>query len=96
MKIVGRGKLDAFCRLHADARKPLQNWLAEAEDATWKTPQQIKDRYASVSFLQDKIVIFNVKGNTYRLAATVAYSAGVVVIEWIGTQREYDNLKWNR
>ena len=90
MKIIGRDKLDAHCTEHADARKPLENWLADAESANWATPQQIKDRYASASFLAGNIVIFNIKGNDYRLEAIVAYRTGVVVVNWIGTHAEYD------
>lgn len=90
MKIVGRDKLDAYCNQHADARRPVESWLAEAESAHWATPQQIKDRYASVSFLAGNIVIFNIKGNDYRLEAIVAYRTSVVVVEWIGTHADYD------
>lgn len=89
MKIVGRERLTAFCRKHPDGRKPVENWLAEAEAMHWATPQQIKDRYASASFLAEKIAIFNIKGNDYRLEVIVAYRTGVVVIQWIGTHAEY-------
>jgi len=44
MKIIGRDKLDAHCTEHADARRPVENWLADAESANWATPLQIKDR----------------------------------------------------
>lgn len=90
MRIVGRGKLDAFCAKHADARRWIENWLADVEAARWAAPQEIKDRYSSVSFLADNLVIFNVKGNDYRLEVTVAYRTAVVVIQWIGTRAEYD------
>ena len=96
MKIVGRNKLDAFCRLHADARKPVEGWLAETEEASWTTPQQIKERYASVSFLAENRMIFNIKGNTYRLMTTIGFGAGVVVVDWVGTHSEYDAINWNR
>ena len=90
MKIVGRDKLDAFCKEHADGRRPVEAWLAEAEAAAWATSQQIKDRYAAASFLAGNRVIFNIKGNDYRLETIVAYRTSVVVIEWIGTHAEYD------
>ncbi|MGH6608806.1 MAG: type II toxin-antitoxin system HigB family toxin [Burkholderiaceae bacterium] len=90
MKVVGRDKLDAFCAKHTDARKWIENWLAEAETATWSTPQQIRNRYSSASFLRDNLVTFNVKGNAYRLEAVVAYKTGVVVVTWIGSHAAYD------
>ena len=90
MTIVGRDNLEDFCNRHADARKPIENWLAEAETSQWVTPKQIKDRYASASFLAGNIVIFSIKGNDYRLEATVAYRTAIVVVDWIGTHAEYD------
>ena len=90
MKIVGRDKLDAFCREHPDGRRPVESWLAEAAAADWATPHQIRDRYASVSFLAGSTVIFNIKGNAYRLQTIVAYGTRVVVVDWIGTHSEYD------
>jgi mRNA interferase HigB len=96
MKITGRGVLAAFTQEHADARRWIENWLAEAEEAAWKTPQDIKDRYASVSFLAGGRVIFNVRGNDYRLEVIVAFRTGVVVVEWAGTHAEYDQRNRRR
>ncbi len=90
MKVVGRDKLAAFCAKHADARKWIENWLADAEAAAWSTPQHIRDRYSSASFLGNNMVIFNVKGNEYRLEVIVAYKTSVVVVQWIGTHAAYD------
>jgi mRNA interferase HigB len=89
MRIVGRDKLDEFAGAHADARDWIEAWIAYTEATRWQTPQEIKDRYASASFLADKVVIFNVKGNRYRLEVQVAYNTGVVVVRWIGTHAEY-------
>ena len=90
MKIVGREALDRFCQEHADCRCWIENWLADAAGATWATPQDIKRRYATASFLAKSVVIFNVRGNEYRMVTTVAYKVGVVVVDWIGTHSEYD------
>ena len=90
MKLVGRNKLDAFCVKHADARKWVENWLADVAAAAWSNPQDIKDRYVSASFLAGNLVIFNVRGNDYRLEVTIAYKTAVVVVVWIGTHAEYD------
>lgn len=96
MKIVGRSHLVAFCSKHADARKWMEHWLAEVEQATWTAPRDISTRYASASFLTNNVVIFNVKGNAYRLEVRVAYQSSVVVILWIGTHAEYDQRNRNR
>jgi mRNA interferase HigB len=96
MKIVGRDRLDAFCKKHADSRQWIEAWLQETENAPWKNSQDIKDRYASVSFLAGNVAIFNVKGNHYRMEVIVAYRAGVVSVIWIGTHAEYDERNTQR
>lgn len=96
MRVVGRETLDRFCSRHADARKWISSWLREAESSTWATPQAIKDRYATASFVGGNTVIFNVKGNDYRLEVTVAYRNGVVVVKWIGTHADYDERNTRR
>jgi mRNA interferase HigB len=96
MKITGRGVLAAFTQEHVDARRWIENWLAGAEGAAWKTPQDIKDRYASASFLSGGRVIFNAKGNDCRLEVIVAFKTSVVVVEWAGTHAEYDQRNRRR
>lgn len=89
MRLVGRDTLDEFTNAHADARAWIESWIADVEAARWRTPQDIRDSYASASFLANRIVIFNVKGNRYRLEVQVAYNTGVVVVKWAGTHAEY-------
>jgi mRNA interferase HigB len=96
MKVLDRERLERFCRRHSDARGWIENWLADVESAAWRTPQDIRRRYASASFLAEGVVIFNVKGNAYRLEVTVAYRTGVVAIDWIGTHRAYDERNETR
>jgi mRNA interferase HigB len=90
MRVVGRDVLTAFCSKHRDALSWIEHWLAEAEDAKWKSPQDIKLRYSSASFLNGNRIIFNVKGNLYRLEVTVAYKTSTVVVEWAGSHADYD------
>jgi mRNA interferase HigB len=90
MRIVGRDKLTRFCDVHAEARNWIENWLSEAEAARWESPQAIKVRYPSASYLAGNVVIFNVKGNAFRLEVAVAYRTGVVQIIWAGTHAQYD------
>jgi mRNA interferase HigB len=96
MIVVGRGRLDAFCSRYPDARAWIEAWLHEAETMSWVTPQRIKVRYASASFLHGNVVIFNVRGNAYRLEVHVAYRNGIVTVLWAGTPREYDERNRRR
>jgi mRNA interferase HigB len=90
MRVLGRDKLDKCSRKHADPKKALDVWFDEVTHAEWQTPQDIKNRYSSADFLADNRVIFNIKGNSYRLVIKVRYEHGLVVIEWVGTHAEYD------
>ena len=92
MKVVGRELLDDFSRGHADARSQIASWLYEVEDAEWQTPNDIKQRYSHASFVADNRVIFNLKGNKYRIDVKVSYKIQVVMIVRVGTHAEYD--KW--
>ncbi len=96
MKVVGRNRLQAFGVQHADAREWLKNWLAEVELALWETPHEVKAQYPSASVIGNNTIIFNVRGNHYRLEVTIAYQTKVVVIIWIGTHAEYDRRNQNR
>jgi len=89
VQIAGRDRLDAFVRAHPDARSWIENWIADVEAAQWRTPHDIRRNYASASFLADNIVIFNVKGNHYRIEVRVAYKTRIVVVRWTGTHAEY-------
>lgn len=92
MKVLRKGILDEFSKIHAEVTSQVLIWLAEAEGAEWKTPQEIKDRYSSASFLDNNRVIFNLKGNKFRLDTKIAYQTGIVLIMRMGTHAEYN--KW--
>lgn len=93
MRIAGRNKLTKFMRKHARAHPSLSSWLAAAEEASWKTPQDIKERFRSADFLSENRVIFNISGNNYRLVVLVRYVEGQLLILRIGTHAEYDKWK---
>ena len=92
MKVVGKQILDNFKRHHADARSQVDAWLAEVEDAEWDSPNDIKAKFVSASFLPNNRVVFNLKGNSYRLDVKVTYKTKVVLVKRVGTHAEYD--KW--
>lgn len=96
MRIVGTSRLDDFCVKHPLTRQWVRSWLAECRGATWGTPMDIKARYPSASILQKNLVIFNVKGNDYRLVTQVAYKTGVVVVKWVGTHEAYSSINWEQ
>lgn len=96
MRVIGRDLLDAFCTRHADARGWIEAWLNETEEVSWESPQDIKNRYATASFLPGNVVIFNIRGNRYRLEIQVSYRNGIAIVRWAGTHREYDERNRRR
>lgn len=92
MKVVAVRTLRQFWARHPMAEHPLKAWHDEARQAGWQRPQDIKDHYGSASFLGSNRVVFNLKGNDYRLVTAIAYRVGVVYIKFIGTHAEYDRI----
>lgn len=92
MKVIAVGALRDFWGRHPDAEQALKAWYDEAKHAVWRTPQDIRDRYASASFVGHNRVVFNIKGNDYRLIVAVAYRFQAIYIKFIGTHAEYDRV----
>lgn len=92
MRIISRKTLREFWDQHPDARQPLQAWYDDAKHAEWCSPVDIKNVYRNASFLANNRVIFNIKGNDYRLIVAVQYAHGILFIRFVGTHREYDRI----
>ncbi len=80
---------------HPDTEQPLRAWHNEVTKASWETPQDIKNQYASASFLSNNRVVFNIRGNNHRLVVGIAYQLGVLYIKFVGTHAEYDKINAN-
>jgi mRNA interferase HigB len=92
MRVISVGMLRTFWRRHRSAEQPLKAWYDEAKSAGWSTPEDIKARYGSASFLANNRVVFNIKGNEFRLVVAVAYRFEAVYIKFIGTHAQYDKV----
>lgn len=90
MTLVGKRSLTEFARTHASARDAIGAWVAEVESAAWRSPADVKARFRSASFVGGNRVVFNLKGNHFRLDALIDYPSQVVLVRRIGTHREYD------
>ncbi len=93
MRIISKATLVEFWAKHPAARQALQTWFEDASHSQWKTPQDIKLRYASASFMASNRVVFNIKGNDYRLVVAVAYRFAAVYIMFVGTHAQYDAIE---
>jgi mRNA interferase HigB len=92
VRVIAKRTLRDFWEKHADSEQQLKAWYNEAEQADWKTPNDIKKEYPSASILEDNRIVFNIKGNHYRLIVRINYSYGILWIRFIGTHAEYDKV----
>jgi len=92
MRVLSRSTLRTFWELHPDAEEALKAWYYEASHATWRSPADIKALYRNASIIANNRVVFNIKGNNYRLIAAIRYDSGIVFIRFIGTHAEYDKV----
>ena len=95
MRIISKKILRNFWETHADSEQQLKSWFQETTNATWKTPNDIKKEYPSVSFLNNNRIVFNIKGNSYRLIVRINYNYQMIWIRFIGTHAEYDKINAN-
>jgi mRNA interferase HigB len=91
MRIISRRKLKAFWETHREAEQPLKAWFAVADKAEWRNFADIKASFNSVDRVGERLV-FNVGGNKFRLVAVVDFERHGVLIRFVGTHKEYDNI----
>jgi len=92
MRVLSKKCLREFWAKHPDAEQPLKAWWAEAKDAAWRDPTEVKRRYPSASVIGDRRLVFNLGGGKYRLVVKVNYPYGQVFVRFIGTHAEYDRV----
>ena len=92
MRIISRKALIDIYANHADAKGPLESWFHEAKSAAWKVPQDIKNDYRSADILPGNRVVFNIKGNNYRLIVKIHYNTSIIYIRFVGTHGDYDKI----
>ena len=98
MRIIARRTLLAFVETlagHKDqqaVKTSLDAWFHETKKARWKNTADIKRSYATASIVTGERVVFNVKGNAYRLVVAIDFEKGIVWIKWIGTHKDYDRI----
>jgi mRNA interferase HigB len=92
--LIGTDKIEAFVKRQPRALAPFRAWKAEAANAVWTKPLDIKNRYRSVDFRPGNHVIFDIGGNKYRLFAQVSYPLKIIRVGWVGTHAEYDRKQF--
>ncbi len=92
MRVIAKKTLKDFWIKYPDCEQQLKSWYKEAENAKWKSPSEIKREYPSASFLENNRVVFNIKGNHYRLIVRINYRYQLIWIRFIGTHTQYDKI----
>lgn len=92
MRVIALKALREFWEQHADAEQALRAWYHDVKKATWRTPADIKAIYRNASFIADNRVVFNIKGNQYRIVVAIQYQHRTVYIRFVGTHEEYDKI----
>ena len=94
MRIIKEKTLSDYCRLskYKQAKEPLRSWAYEVKYASWNNTNELKSKYRNASIISSKRVVFNIKGNNYRLIVDIEYKLKIVFIVWFGTHKEYDKI----
>ncbi|MFZ0305682.1 MAG: type II toxin-antitoxin system HigB family toxin [Terracidiphilus sp.] len=83
-------------RLRKTVKEQLDSWYAVASRAEWKNSAELKQQFSSASIVSSERVVFNIKGNDYRLVTAIDYAHSVMLVLWLGTHREYDEIDVTR
>jgi len=90
MRIIARKTLRDFWKKHPDAEAALKAWFRDMEQANWAKPADILRVYATASIINNQRVVFNIRGNHYRVVVVINYAYRIMYIRFVGTHKEYD------
>lgn len=92
MRVLSKTILRDFWLKHSDCEQQLKSWYRETEKSEWKNANDIKREYPSASILRGNRIVFNIKGNNYRLIVKINFQYQMVWIRFVGTHKEYDRI----
>jgi len=92
MNIHNKGTLVKFWLKHSDSKKNLELWYNDVGSKKWEKPSDVICDFATADIIANSRVVFNIKGNKYRLVAGINYQKGWLFIKFIGSHAEYDKI----
>ena len=94
MRIISHSTLIAFYTnpQYRDSKDALEAWYFEAKHAEWRSPMDVIQHYPKASIIADNRIVFNIRGNKYRLIIKFHYKAMIGYVRFIGTHKEYDAI----
>ena len=94
-RIFAKSSLGQFWKKYPDSEQYLKTWYDTAMNSDWKTPADVKQTFISSSILKESRVVFNIKGNSFRLVAKFNFEKQWIFIRFIGTHSAYDRIDAN-
>jgi len=94
-RIFSKSTLREYWEKHSETEQYLKTWYDTAMNANWKNPNDVKQTYASASILKNERIVFNIKGNSYRLIVKLNFEKQWIFVRFIGTHSEYDTIDAN-
>jgi mRNA interferase HigB len=95
-RIFAKSTLREFWEKFPDSEQYLKTWYDTAMSSNWKSPLDVKQTYANASILKESRVVFNIKGNSYRLVTKFNFEKQWIFIRFIGSHKEYDKIDANK
>jgi len=92
MRVVSRKKLIDYYTKHASSKTALEDWYKKVTKSKWNNFNEVKNDFLSADYVGNNRLVFNIKGNDFRLIAIVIYVSNKVYVRWIGTHSEYDKV----
>ncbi len=92
VNVIKRQTLVDFCKKHGNAKVPFNTWFATCKKAEWKSHHELQKDFPEAFPVGDNRVVFDIKGNKYRLVARVLFVFKQIQIKWIGTHDAYDKI----
>ena len=77
---------------YSDSENSIRAWYHDAKSAQWRNSNELKEQYKNASIVGDGRVVFNLKGNDYRLVVAIDYDFQAIFVRFIGTHKQYDNI----
>lgn len=94
-RIFSKGTLREYWKTHPETEQYLKTWFDTAMNSDWKMPNDVKQTFATASILKDNRIVFNIKGNSYRLIVKFNFQKQWIFIRFVGTHKEYDEVDAN-
>ena len=94
-RIFSKSTLREFWEKYPETEQYLKTWFDTTMNANWKNPNDVKKTYATASILKNERIVFNIKGNSFRLIVKLNFEKQWIFVRFIGTHSEYDKIDAN-